>query len=280
MKRIAMPLLVVTFLVAWTTSLPAQSESAERLHEMAVEMAWAADSVTFPHSLHAAVIDGRMVLAGTVATQQARDRAILNAQHATTLPMADRIEVDPNARVRRTAVATEKLVEAASDALRAALPNECLGIAVSLQGNGHVTLTGNVLSRKSQYDATVALRNLTGIRSVRNELQIGMPVAAAPKAPAAKETADGNIRQASFKAPTAEVGAAQPVRLNTSGLEHAIRKKTGYRGEMVLQADASGRLEIQLSAPSESEANALGKQVMDLEATRAFSVFVVVRIAP
>ncbi|MBX9680289.1 MAG: BON domain-containing protein [Gemmataceae bacterium] len=279
MKRIGMPLLFVTFLVASATSLRAQSESAERLHEMAVEMMWAADPVTFPYSLHAAFVDGRMVLAGTVAARNARDRAILNAQHATTLPIADRIEVDANARSRRPVVATEKLVEAASDALRSTLPNECLGIAVSLQGNGHVTLSGNAMSRKSQYEATVALRNVAGIRSVRNELQIGMPVVAATKQAPAVDT---NIRQASFKAPTSEAGGMQPMpeRLNATELEQAIRNKIGYRGEMVLQADASGRLGIQLAASNETEANNLGKQVMDLEVTRAFPVYIVVRIAP
>ncbi|MFO0864531.1 MAG: BON domain-containing protein [Gemmataceae bacterium] len=280
MKRIGMPLLFVTFLVASTTSL--RAESTERLHEMAVELAWASDPITFPHSLHAAFVDGRMVLAGTVATPHARDRAILNAQHATTLPITDRIAVDPNARVRRTAVTAERLIESASDALRAALPNECLGIAISMQGNGHLSLTGNVATRKSQYEATVALRNLNGVRSIRNELQIGMAAAAAASKalPATKESADSGIRQATYKPRPAEAVGVQPVRLNTGGLEQTIRKQTGYRGEMLLQADASGRLEIQLSAPNETAADALGKQVMDLEATRAFSVFVVVRIAP
>ena len=63
-------------------------------------------------------------------------------------------------------------------------------------------------------------------------------------------------------------------------LEIAIRKQTGDRGELVLLPVAMGRLEIQLSAATEAEANVLGKQVMDLDVLREHSVFVVVRIAP
>ena len=275
MKRIGLPLFVITFLVASTASLQAQSESAEHLHEMAVEMAWAADPVTFPYSLRAAFVDGRMTLAGTVSTQKARDRAILDAQHATTLPVADRIDIDPTLRVRRDTVAAEKLLEAASDALRKALPQECLNIAISLQGNGHITLTGRIGSRKSQYEATTALRAVPGIRSIRNELDLGTTVAAnvAKGTPSAKGTLPAGIRVVSGV-------AAEPAYSVPAELELAIRKQTGYRGELVLQPDAMGRVEIQLSAATEAEANTLGKQVMDLDVLRAHPVFVVVRIAP
>jgi len=185
MMRNSIRLVLCVLLMAGAGRALAQAERIERLHEMAVELAWAADALTFPCKLTATFDDGRLRLVGEVPDPATHERVIQLAHHASTLPMDVRILIDPNHRLARQAPPTAKILSMAEDAIRIALPLEHPNVNLLVRRDGQALLRGVVSSRQSQWMATRALRDVPGIASVRNELQVGrIPSPALAKAPA------------------------------------------------------------------------------------------------
>lgn len=154
------------------TFAQAPADSAERLHEMAVEIAWCADPMTFPCPLQVWAENGKLHLSGVVPHPAVRDRALAIARHASSLPIDDRIEFEPHLLPRLDRVSPMVLHHAVHEALQNALRDESRRLSIALDSEGQIVLQGTVTSRRAQLEATRALRAVPGVICVRNHAQL------------------------------------------------------------------------------------------------------------
>ncbi len=169
----------------------AAAEDRRRLAEIAVELAWLGDPVTFPYFLEARVEGARLVVRGFVPDKAVREHALGLARLACSYSVTDTVKEHPSLRVRPGLTAPAQLQSAVVAALREALPRQqAQRLQVQCAEDGKVTLRGTVQTAEEKLAASLALRRLYGCTSVQNLTQAAsapdLGVAKAPP-PAAKD---------------------------------------------------------------------------------------------
>src|SRR5262245_51993071 len=93
------------------------SPSHACLVEMQVELAWLADSLTFPHPMAARIMDTSLEIGGVVPTESVRQRAVYLARECSGMKVADRLHVQPGPPQPPVHVAESVLARNASGAV-------------------------------------------------------------------------------------------------------------------------------------------------------------------
>jgi osmotically-inducible protein OsmY len=164
------------------------AEDTKRQTEIAVELAWLADPVTFPYYLEARVEGGRLEVRGYVPNPTVRDHALRIARVHSPLAVGDAMKEHPSLLVRPSLMAPAQLQQTVVSSLREALPRQYQGLKVQCGTDGEVTVRGPVRTREEKLLVSHALRRLHGCTSVKNLTRVdGEPeppaVAAAPPPP-------------------------------------------------------------------------------------------------
>jgi osmotically-inducible protein OsmY len=163
-------------------ALPAPAAfSAKALHaaEIAVELAWLGDALTFPYPLRAKANQGRIDLLGHVPSETIRDKAMALALGATTAPVCDRLTVLPNMAFSFS-VSPESDFAAQARARVLALGDlEVKRIELRATKEGKLCIGGLVESPEEKLAYSRVFRGLPGCKAVRNEMVVAPPVIAA-----------------------------------------------------------------------------------------------------
>ncbi len=149
------------------------TEDVNRTREIAVELNWLADPVTFPYQLGARVNGQALEIRGYVPSASVRDRAVKVACQNCPLPVVDRLTVRPEVAAPSAGVRVEQLQPAAVAALKAAFPRQAAALSVQCRPYGQVLLSGPVSSPEEKLAISASLRHLPGCTSVVNQLEVG-----------------------------------------------------------------------------------------------------------
>jgi osmotically-inducible protein OsmY len=150
----------------------APAEDPRRLAEIAVELAWLGDPVTFPYFLEARVEGAKLAVRGFVPDKAVREHALGLARLTCSYSVTDTVKEHPSLRVRPGQTAPAQLQSAVVAALREALPRQqAQRLQVQCGEDGKVTLRGTVQTAEEKLAASLALRRLYGCTSVQNLTQ-------------------------------------------------------------------------------------------------------------
>lgn len=150
----------------------APAEDPRRLAEIAVELAWLGDPITFPYFLEARVEGAKLAVRGFVPDKAVREHALGLARLACSYSVTDTVKEHPSLRVRPGQTAPAQLQSAVVAALREALPRQqAQRLQVQCAEDGKVTLRGSVQTAEEKLAASLALRRLYGCTSVQNLTQ-------------------------------------------------------------------------------------------------------------
>jgi len=150
----------------------APAEDPRRLAEIAVELAWLGDPVTFPYFLEARVEGAKLTVRGFVPDKAVREHALGLARLACSYSVIDTVKEHPSLRVRPGQTSPAQLQSAVVAALREALPRQqAQRLQSQSADDGKVTLRGTVQTAEEKLAASLALRRLYGCTSVQNLIQ-------------------------------------------------------------------------------------------------------------
>jgi hypothetical protein len=189
---------------------PATPPIEPRRHaEIEVELAWLADSMTFPYFLEARIEGAALTVTGYVPNKTVRDHALRLARLHTAYTVSDALKEHPSLLVRTGKMAPAQLQSAAVAAVKEALPKQHAKIQAQCATDGMVTLSGSVTSLEEKLAASVALRRLYGCTSVQNLISFpGAPEGAQAAAPPPPSTAKTNPPPANSTAGSTSKGTA------------------------------------------------------------------------
>jgi hypothetical protein len=147
-----------------------------------VELAWLESPITFPCPLAARVTGATLEVHGSVPNGTIREFVLAIARRHTTLPVIDRLTIDPGVTGWLECPADPKaLAERATVALKKGLGKLANHYRVKTTMRGDVVLEGQTRSLEEKVRVSKCLRGLAGCRRVRNRLV----VAASPVHPRA-----------------------------------------------------------------------------------------------
>jgi osmotically-inducible protein OsmY len=147
------------------------AEDGKRHAEIAIELAWLADPITFPYFLEARTEAGVLEVRGYIPNKMVREHALRLAQVHTSLSVADAMKEHPSLQVRPGQLSPAQLHNSVQSSLREALPRHHTQLKVQCGPDGKVTLRGAVNSLEEKLLASQALRRLHGCTSVQNLTQ-------------------------------------------------------------------------------------------------------------
>ncbi|MSQ94334.1 MAG: hypothetical protein EXR98_07235 [Gemmataceae bacterium] len=141
---------------------------ARRVTEINVEVAWLADSVTFPYYLEAHVTGSKLEVRGYVPSKAVREHALRIAQVYSSLPVADSMKEHPSLAVKSSKMSAPQLQKSALSSLRVALPKQYQQLKVECGADGKVFVLGTVNTLDDKMAVSNSLRRLHGCTSVQN----------------------------------------------------------------------------------------------------------------
>jgi len=133
-----------------------------------IELAWLADSTTFPYGLDAIPENGHIEIRGFVPNNQVHKHAAKLARQVTKLPVQDSLREHgglPGSPVR---VPAPQLYNAAAAALYEACPRLVHSIRTHCGADGTVTIQGTVANLEQQLALSRALHHVPGCTRVSN----------------------------------------------------------------------------------------------------------------
>lgn len=153
------------------------SAEALRSAEIAIELAWLADATTFPFPLKARTKDGKIELLGPVPSTLVRDKASALALAATTVPVSDRIVVQPRMNLHLLEQPADDFAFEAKTRLFSLGSVEGRQIELKTTKDGKLYIAGFAASADEKLAYSKVFQGLVGCKLVRNEMTIGaMPV--------------------------------------------------------------------------------------------------------
>jgi hypothetical protein len=141
-----------------------------RQQELAVELAWMADPLTFRCPLTARAVAGRIDVCGWVPDSQTSTRAIELARQSTSWPVVGRLTIRKSAPAKSVAVAEEQLLSEVRQALFKMLGEYARAIDIRIDPGGTVLLWGGIESLERKHRVSVRLRRVAGCSCVVNRL--------------------------------------------------------------------------------------------------------------
>jgi osmotically-inducible protein OsmY len=151
------------------TNRPAE-RSPGRAAEIAAEVAWSADPVTFPYRLKAKAVGEGLELTGYVPSALIQARVAALAQSASGMAVVNRLVVQPNMEMPPPATPDAAFASEVRGRLEQAAMGQVNRIEVRLAPNGVVTLSGNVNTAEDRLRYSQCLRGLPGCAAVKNDL--------------------------------------------------------------------------------------------------------------
>lgn len=148
------------------------ADDARRRAEIAVELAWLADPVTFPYYLEAKVEGSQLAVRGYVPDQAVRDHALRLARVHSPYSVTDALKEHPSLLVRPSRLSPPQLQSAVASSLREALPRQAAQLQAECAADGRVTVRGPVHSLEEKLLVSHSLRRLHGCSSVQNLTQV------------------------------------------------------------------------------------------------------------
>ncbi|MCI0463669.1 MAG: BON domain-containing protein [Gemmataceae bacterium] len=180
------------------------SEDANRLTEIAIELAWLADPVTFPQLLAARVNGGTLEIRGTVPSATVRERVARVARQHCSLSLLDHLKVQPRTPPSAANLSLQEVQRAVCAALKTSFPRLAGGITLKCQPHGQVTLSGVIPTHEEKLAVSQALRGVSGCMAVLNQLQVSTAVPASTLMPATASVPPAPVPAAPAPAPTAQ----------------------------------------------------------------------------
>lgn len=159
------------------------TEGAFRNTEIEIELAWMADTATFPYPLEVRAKGSGLEVRGTVPSRKVHDQALNIAKLHCAVAIMDAIQENPRVAVNSVRLAPAQMQSTAQMALREALPKQAKYLHVQCSPDGAAHLTGQVVTAEQKLAASKALRRLHGCTCVVNLAQVREPeegVAASP----------------------------------------------------------------------------------------------------
>src|SRR5262249_22586295 len=152
--------------------------------EIAIELAWLGDPVTFPCQLAAHLSDAGAEVRGYVPNKAARDRALQLARLNCPLPVVDQLHIHASVAENQPRCRPELLQHAIAAALRASFGNQLGAMQVTCNDKGEVTVTGSIGSQEDKLGVSLQLRRVAGCTCVNNQLRVAVEESrpAAPRA--------------------------------------------------------------------------------------------------
>jgi osmotically-inducible protein OsmY len=151
----------------------ATARPAERHHEIAAELAWLADTITFPCRLTARASGGMLEVRGQVPSPAAREQALRLARQASGLPVIDALEVKVLEPPPGPAPAQDVL-RGVTHELLAVLGMRVQAVEVAAR-DGEITLSGVVATLEEKLAVASRLRRVPGCVCVVNLLRVAAP---------------------------------------------------------------------------------------------------------
>lgn len=142
--------------------------SPSRIIEINVEVAWLADSITFPYYLEARANGSKLEVRGYVPSKSVREHALRIAQVYSSLPVIDSMKEHPSLAVKSSKMSPQQLQKSAHSSLRVALPRQHQQLKVECGADGKVFVLGAVNTQEEKLAVSNSLRRLHGCTSVQN----------------------------------------------------------------------------------------------------------------
>ena len=144
---------------------------AARSTEIAIQLAWLADPVTFPYSLAAHVQQDSVAVHGFVPSDSVRRQAIRIAQKQTRTKVVDVLKVDRGVQIERVSKSRRELMQSAAAVLRKSFPDAHRAFYLNSTSDGRLYIRGTVPSSDAKLLVSESLRNLPGCACVVNQLK-------------------------------------------------------------------------------------------------------------
>ncbi len=167
---------------------PNPADEKRRLSEIAVELAWLADPVTFPYFLEAKADYSSIQVRGYVPNKQVRDHALRIAQLHSGLPTSDAMKEHSSLMTKPGQISAQQLQRAVTSSLRESLPKTADKIKVQAHMDGKVLVWGPVASAEEKLLVSLSLRRLHGCTSVQNLTAFPGALPVSPETPVANVT--------------------------------------------------------------------------------------------
>jgi osmotically-inducible protein OsmY len=155
-----------------STSGKTTSSSPLSTAEMQIELAWLTDPITFPYDLKARIKDGQLRVLGNVASQAVRDRALLLAGQYSTIPVLDKMQVQPNLANKIEEVSAAELQQSVMQALVSEIGVTANQFEVKAHSSGQVSIAGSVSTLEAKLAVSQSLRGVKGCVCVVNLLTV------------------------------------------------------------------------------------------------------------
>jgi hypothetical protein len=151
---------------------PAPSDPRARAEAIQVALAWLSDPITFPYPLTACPSGDGLEVSGEVPGPAVRQLALQMARAHATLPVTDRLTINPGLESHGGGGDAAVLRDRASALLAAAFPSQAPQITVQAQADGRLTVTGAVATPDERLAVSRVMRRLAGCTCVANELEV------------------------------------------------------------------------------------------------------------
>jgi hypothetical protein len=211
-------------------------DDPHRLAEIAVELAWLADPVTFPYYLEAKLEGATLAVRGFVPDKVVRDHVLRLARLYCTYSVTDAMKEHPSLRVRPGQATPAQLQTAVVSALREALSKQqAHRLQIQCAADGKVTLRGPLPSAEAKLAASRALRRMYGCTSVQNLTQApGMPdLGLVQAAPAVKGSAAKDDVVKADKPPMPPMPIVEGPNLSPKGTEVPAKKDLAVKDPQI-----------------------------------------------
>jgi hypothetical protein len=147
-------------------------EGRFRLEEMKVEMAWLADSATFPYPLTARSVEGHLELRGSAPNETTRQLALRIARAHTHLAVANLLQLDAKLAASESGIDAAAIRQGTVEVLSDSFGMAARGFEIRADADGKVAVSGSVNSVEEKLAVSKRLRKVRGCRYASNYLQI------------------------------------------------------------------------------------------------------------
>jgi len=236
--------------------LAVNSASAQTLNrdargaEIAVELAWMNDPITFPYELRAFIKNGVVEVHGVVPSPIVRKQALNIARLFGSKHVLDQTDIAAGSLKSYVNVPSEKVVAAAQARIGRGLPQLRSTVGIECSAEGRAVLHGTASTVAEKLALSEMMRVVPGCLQVENRIQVG-DVASA-----------GIVQTAEYLAPS------RPTSTGGVAIERICRRIAilcPQAKDVEVRQLAADRFHIHFSATTDAEASRLAAHIFGQE---------------
>lgn len=220
--------------------------------EIAVEIAWMADPITFPYELRAITHGGVLEVHGAVPDAFVRKQALNIARLHSRSKALDQTDITAAAAKNFTPVPANQVVARTQAALARAMPQLTSSVNAQCDADGVVTLSGSASTVAEKVACGELMRRIPGCLRVQNTIEVG------GKAPVSQPPAQTAV---------STVPVIEPDRPTTNAVTEQIRLRVAQvcpqASDLAVYQTAPGRYQIQFTAANDAAATALARTIFN-----------------